>query len=188
MGFGPVQSANLAGALTLSRTEQIEDWRFLAAFGIEDLGRGDSRRLLDAYLLEELPYLDAVAISAVYGFGKLTADSIVFGIQMVEPTLKHMLALGFNLKRTGAAAPAIVVDNPLNGKHICFTGKMLNGSREEMQERARSLGALVQSSVNSKTDFLVCGENVGAAKVKKAQAAGSNVLSEAEYFNVLQVK
>jgi DNA ligase (NAD+) len=46
MGFGPVQSKNLAEAITTSRTKPVEDWRFLAAFGIADLGTGDSRKLL----------------------------------------------------------------------------------------------------------------------------------------------
>jgi len=36
LGFGPVQSVNLAEAVTTSRTKAVEDWRFLAAFGIAD--------------------------------------------------------------------------------------------------------------------------------------------------------
>jgi DNA ligase (NAD+) len=54
MGFGPVQSKNLAEAITTSRTKPVEDWRFLAAFGIADLGTGDSRKLLAHYPLEAL--------------------------------------------------------------------------------------------------------------------------------------
>ena len=46
LGFGPVQSRNLADALAISRTKPVEDWRFLAAFGIANLGKGDSRKLL----------------------------------------------------------------------------------------------------------------------------------------------
>jgi DNA ligase (NAD+) len=53
MGFGPVQSKNLAEAITTSRTKPVEDWRFLAAFGIADLGTGDSRKLLAHVPLEK---------------------------------------------------------------------------------------------------------------------------------------
>ena len=39
MEFGPVQSSNLAEAVYLSRTKPVEDWRFLAALGIEGWAR-----------------------------------------------------------------------------------------------------------------------------------------------------
>jgi DNA ligase (NAD+) len=51
MGFGAKQATNLVAQLKRSRTEEVEDWRFLAAFGIEHVGRGDSRKLLKAYPL-----------------------------------------------------------------------------------------------------------------------------------------
>jgi len=62
---------------------------------------------------------------------------------------------------------------------------MARGSRDEMQEQARALGALVQSGVNSKTDYLVCGENVGANKIAKAKTSGTVILSEEEYLRLL---
>jgi DNA ligase (NAD+) len=43
LGFGPGQSKNLFAAIGESRNKPVEDWRFLAAFGISDLGNGDSR-------------------------------------------------------------------------------------------------------------------------------------------------
>ncbi|MBW1821601.1 MAG: hypothetical protein JRI92_07525, partial [Deltaproteobacteria bacterium] len=39
-------SKNLAEAIDISKNKSVEDWRFLAAFGISDLGPGDSRKLL----------------------------------------------------------------------------------------------------------------------------------------------
>ncbi|TVQ30775.1 MAG: hypothetical protein EA370_13445 [Wenzhouxiangella sp.] len=53
-----------------------------------------------------------------------------------------------------------------------FTGAMRSGSRDEMQELARQLGAVIQSSVNSKTDILVAGERAGS-KLTKDQAVGA---------------
>lgn len=185
MGFGPVQSANLAEAVYLSRTREVEDWRFLAALGIEDLGKGDSRKLLEAFPLEALPDLTPDKIEALYGFGAITARSIVRGLARLGPTLRHLLDLGFHIIRSGAARVATAVDSPLAGKHVVFTGKMQRGSREDMQEQARALGALVQSAVNAKTDFLICGANVGATKMAKAQATGAAILTEDEYLRLI---
>jgi DNA ligase (NAD+) len=54
-----------------------------------------------------------------------------------------------------------------------------------MQTEARALGARVQTAVSGKTDFLVCGEKVGAKKLDKAAKLGATVLSESEYRNLL---
>ena len=37
IGFGPVQAKNLVEAIGTSKRKSVEDWRFLAAFGIESL-------------------------------------------------------------------------------------------------------------------------------------------------------
>lgn len=181
MGFGPVLSSNLAQAVYLSRTRAVEDWRFLAALGIEDLGKGDSRKLLEAFPLETLPDVSRAQIEALHGFGAITSQAIVRGLERQAATLRHLLALGFNITRSGEMATA---SSPIAGKHVVFTGKM-RGSREEMQEEARSLGALVQSAVNAKTDFLICGENVGATKMNKAKASGTTILNEEEYLRLI---
>lgn len=183
MGFGPVQSSNLAEAVYLSRTRPVEDWRLLAALGIEGLGTGDSRRLLENFRLEELPQLKTEQIEAIYGFGRITAEGIVTGMEKRGATLQHMLDLGFQIMPTGAARPPDE-SSPLAGKHVVFTGKMA-ASREAMQEQARALGALVQSTVNAKTDYLVCGANVGAAKTTKARQIGTQVLTEEEYMRLV---
>ena len=55
-----------------------------------------------------------------------------------------------------------------------------------MKKNALELGAMVQSSVSSKTDILICGEQVGPAKVSKAEKLGIQILSEQEYAVLLQ--
>ena len=75
-------------------------------------------------------------------------------------------------------APA---EQPVAGLSLVFTGVFSAGSREEMEDEAEQLGAKVQKTVNSKTNYLVCGSKVGASKLAKAEALGVKVLSEAEY-------
>ncbi len=45
---------------------------------------------------------------------------------------------------------------------------MQQGSREEMKKQAKLLGARVGDSITGKTDMLVCGEKVGAAKLEQS--------------------
>ena len=187
LNFGPQQSLNLAQALALSRNKEVEDWRFLAAFGIPSLGRGDSRRLLAKIPLNDLlEGIEADTIAAISGFAELTAETITKGLNNCRPEIKHMLDLGFNLILTPTIEGESFGDHPLVGKGIVFTGKMEKGSREEMEEEARRLGARIQKTVSGKTAYLVCGEKVGARKTEKARHLGVTVLSEGEYLEILQ--
>jgi DNA ligase (NAD+) len=181
MGFGPVQSKNLAEAIETSKTKPVEDWRFLAAFGISDLGTGDSRKLLAHIPIEKITAIDQKTILGIKGFGEKTSRSITESIDLMGETIDHMLALGFNLIRTPLIEEQETVESPIAGKGIVFTGKMNHGSRSEMQGQARNLGARVQTAVSGKTDYLVCGENVGASKKNKAEKLGVRILTESEY-------
>lgn len=187
LGFGPVLSVNLAQALVISRTREVEDWRFLAAFGIPDLGKGDSRKILAHIPLEKLLQASAPEIEKISGFGQKTSQSIQSGLVLIAETFRHMLALGFNLTRTPMEndTPKTDLRTPVAGKRVVFTGKMQHGSREEMQAAARDLGAVVQSAVGGNTDLLICGEKVGAAKLAKARKLGVKILSETQYLEML---
>ncbi len=185
MGFGPVQSTNLAEAITTSRTKPVEDWRFLAAFGIADLGTGDSRKLLAHYPIEAVTDLTAPQIQAIKGFGDVTSATIAADLARLKPVIAHMLSLSFNLLRTPSAAARRAVESPVAGKGVVFSGKMVQGTRDAMQAQARALGANVQTAVSGKTDYLVCGTNVGAAKIAKAEKLGVTMLSEGDYLAML---
>jgi DNA ligase (NAD+) len=171
--------------LTISRTKPVEDWRFLAAFGIPDLGKGDSRKLLQHYPLETITTITAEDILAINGFGEITSRSISTGIQAIRSTMEHMLDLGFNLESTPLQKELATLDSPIKDKGVVFTGKMVQGTREEMQNMARQQGANVQTSVSGATDYLVCGEKVGAKKIAQAEKLGTTVISEQEFLDLI---
>lgn len=193
MGFGPKQATNLVEQLERSRTEEVEDWRFLAAFGIEHLGRGDSRKLLKVHPLEKsaqqasvksIDELTAEDIVKINGFGPITAEAIPVSLATKWDSIQALLGLGFNLILTDQNEE-VVEDSPISGKSLVFTGSM-NQPRNGMKETALSLGAKVQSSVNKKTDILVIGAKVGAKKIEKAEALGTEVMTEEDYLKLIQ--
>lgn len=185
MGFGPVQSKNLVGALQSSRTRPVEDWRLLAAFGIPDLGPGDSRKLLSRFRLDSILELTAEQIEQIEGFGRKTACSVVEGIERIKGLIRHMTDLGFKTEETVLLEDLRASRSPIAGKSLVFTGKMRLGSREQMQAEARLFGANVQSAVSGKTDYLVCGENVGNRKIEKAREKGVEIISEDAFYEMV---
>ena len=102
--------------------------------------------------------------------------------------IKKMMEIGFNLEETPLISESQSVESPIAGKKIVFTGKMHQGSRDQMEKDALQLGAQVQGSVSAKTDLLVCGENAGASKKSKAEKLGVQMISENAYVTLLKDK
>ena len=188
IGFGPIQSRNLANAINISKTKQVEDWRFLAAFGISNLGTGDSRKLLSNLKLSKITHIKTEDIEKIHGFGAITSSSIVNGIQKNKNIINYMLSLNFNLQKTLLTSELKKSDSRIAGKQIVFTGKMKHKTREAMETEARKLGAKIQSSVNRKTDYLVCGEKTGPKKIETAKKNDVMIISETEYFDMIERK
>jgi len=184
-GFGDGQSKNLRLELDRSLNVEIEDWRFLAGFGVPQLGRGDSRRLLQNMSLADLAVVSKEEIMAVEGFAEISSADIVSGLQRKWSTITHMMDLGFNLLETPLASDYEKIQSPIAGMKLVFTGKMIKGSRDQMKKKAMELGAMVQSLVSAKTDILVCGENVGLKKMEKAEKLGIKIMNETKYLALI---
>ena len=186
MGFGRVLSKNLSDAIATSLKKAVEDWRFLAAFGIPELGKGDSQKLLVHMPLESVLTVSEEQVASIHGFGTVTSHAIVKGIRQKKQTIAAMLALNFNLQRTPLAQEMPPPSNPISGKGVVFTGKMNRGTREQMQTTARRMGAKVQSAVSGKTAYLVCGENAGQRKLEMARKLKIECVSEDEYIKLIK--
>ncbi len=186
MGFGEKTSRNLINELIRSRTEPIEDWRFLGAFGIYRMGLGNCERLLQHHHLLDIFSLTIDEIIEIEGFAEKTAQVIVECLENIKEDFFKIYNLGFNLIATPLLSEQPENQaSPIWGKVIVFTGTMRHGTREEMKKQAKKMGAKVASSVTGKTDYLVAGEKVGEAKISAAQEKGVTVLTEDQYIKMI---
>ena len=183
-GFGDKTSENLLRQLERSKTEEIEDWRFLAAFGVNRLGQGNCENLLRSYPLEEVFNLDEESIISIDGFAEQTAGDIVQGLVSIKEEFDYLFSLGFNLEKTKLKSELNNSNSLLADKKIVFTGKM-SSSRDEMKKHAKSIGIKVLSSVSHSTDYLVIGENVGPKKIQFAIDNNIAILKEDEYLKLV---
>jgi len=184
LGFGDKTSENLLQQLERSKIEEIEDWRFLAAFGVNRLGQGNCENLLRSYPLEEVFELGEESIIAIDGFAEQTASDIVQGLYSIKEEFGYLYSLGFNLEKTKLKSEQNNSNSLLMDKKIVFTGKM-SSSRDEMKKHAKSIGIKVLSSVNQSTDYLVIGENVGPKKLQFAIDNNIAILKENEYLKLI---
>lgn len=183
MGFGPKQAQNLVDQLLRSRSEAVEDWRFLAAFGVFRMGLGNCEKLLAHYSLEDIFKLSEADIVAIEGFAEKTASVITEGFINIKPLFDQLMALGFTIQNSQRKP----TDNshPLAGKTLVFTGTLHSGSRDELSKQAKAKGAKVGSSVSAKTDYLVAGDAVGANKLSAARDKGVAIITEQEFLQLL---
>ena len=68
---------------------------------------------------------------------------------------------------------------------VCFTG-FGTGKKEELTNLAHDNRFKVVASVTQKLDYLVGGENAGPKKIEKAESQGVQVLSEAQFINLIE--
>lgn len=185
MGFGEKTAINLVDQLKLSKIRELDDWRFLAAFGIPRLGEASCEKLLSNYGIDEIFHLEVDEISSIEGFAETSATVICEGLKDVRAEFLKVYSLGFRLSKTKRPNEKLS-GLQLEGVQIVFSGTMKAASRAEMESKAKKLGAKIGKSVSGKTNFLVVGDNVGEKKLKDAKEKGVKVLSEEEYMKYIK--
>lgn len=184
-GFGDKTSQNLVDQLLASRQIEIEDWRFLAAFGVTRLAGGNCEKLLQHHALVQVFEISVEDMVKIDGFAQLSAEAIVEGLANVREEFFKVYSLGFNLSVTPKESDRESSDSPIAGAVVVFTGSMQQGSRDDMEKNAKALGAKVAKSVTGKTTYLVTGDKVGETKINAARDKGVKVLTEQEYLNLI---
>lgn len=70
----------------------------------------------------------------------------------------------------------------LVGKSFVISGKFTLHSRDELKELIEMHGGKNLAAVSANVDYIVAGENMGPAKLKKAEKLGVKIISEAEFI------
>ena len=181
--MGEKSAAKLVAALAKSKATTLP--RFLFALGIRDVGEATALALARHFgSLERLLASDGAAIQEVPDVGPVVAASVAMflGSAAHRKVIARLRAHGVHwadIERTAARAA------PLAGMTFVVTGTLASLSREAAQERLRSLGARVSSSVSAKTTYLVHGADPGS-KLAKARELGVRLLDEAALLELLE--
>ncbi|MFA5040158.1 MAG: NAD-dependent DNA ligase LigA [Bdellovibrionales bacterium] len=194
-GWGNKSVEKLLAAIEARRTIAFD--RFIYALGIRQVGEATAMLLARHYMnlpswrdaMIEARDSESVArrdLESIDQIGPLIAQDIVEFFE--EPhNLKVISDLTSLLTVEAYQKPASASSSALAGKTVVFTGTLATMSRAEAKAKAESLGAKVASSVSSKTDYVVIGEDAGS-KADKARALGVKVLDEAAWKSLAEVR
>ncbi|PKN74707.1 MAG: DNA ligase (NAD(+)) LigA, partial [Deltaproteobacteria bacterium HGW-Deltaproteobacteria-10] len=90
----------------------------------------------------------------------------------------------FHLAGLSPQSHNAVTNTILQGKAFVFTGSMESMGRNEAKAIVESLGGVVQSSVTSKTSYVIAGSEPGS-KLDKARRQGISVISEKDFLKLI---
>jgi len=179
--MGEKSSQNVIDALTESKDNSLA--QVLFGLGIRHVGSRVAEVLAQNYnhidKIIETPEEELIEIDEI---GSTIAQSIVAYFKQ-----EQNLRIIEKLKEAGVNFTSEVIErnSSLDGKRFVLTGKLNQFTRKEAKGRIKELGGRVTSSVSSKTDYLVVGDNPGS-KYDKAQELGIKILDETEFKKLIE--
>ena len=100
--------------------------------------------------------------------------------------ITRLQAAGVQMSSEQLADEQLAVPQVLEGKTIVISGTFSEHSRDEYKQMIEDYGGKNSGSVSKKTDFILAGENMGPAKLEKAQSLGVQVISEQEFLEMIK--
>jgi DNA ligase (NAD+) len=183
-GFKEKSVANIAEGLEASKSVPFP--RVLYALGIRHVGETVAKNLARAFgSAARLAEAAEEELAAVEDIGTVIAASVSQWFKEDEnlALCKALENAGLQLEwiENRASGP-----QPFAGKTVVISGVFSNFGRDELKESLSNWGAKVSGSLSAKTDFLLAGENMGPAKLEKAEKLGIQILSEADFIEQLK--
>lgn len=170
---------------SIHQSKEIPFERVLFGLGIRYVGKTVAEKLAQHFVsIDRLIGAGLEEIVAVHEIGERIAESVVAYFN--EPTHLEMIE---DMKNAGLSFQIIESENGddrLKGLTFVVSGVFENYGRDELKNLIKTHGGKVASSISSKTNYLVAGDNMGPAKKEKAETLGVSILDESGFRELLQ--
>jgi DNA ligase (NAD+) len=182
-GYGEISANHAIAAIEQSKAQPFS--RVLFGLNIPRIGWVLARNLAQHFgTVDALMDATQEDIQEVEGIGPDRAEGIAewFADEQNRALVAELRDLGLQFEAAEEDRPK---EGPLTGSQYVITGTLESFTREQARAELEALGAKVSDGVSKKTTGLIVGEEPGASKLKKAQAAGVPQLSESELKELL---
>ena len=173
---------NIIDSIEISKNKPFSNLLF--ALGIRYVGKTTAEKLTNHFKnIDNLINANFDEIISVEEVGDKIAESILKFFSNNEN-----IELVNNLKRSGLifSEKTQEMDSyKLEKFSFVISGKFINFSRNEIQEKIKLNGGKLVKSLSSKTDFLIAGENMGPKKNLIAEKLNIKVISEDDFISML---
>ena len=179
--LGEKSAENIIRSIELSK--RVPFHRVLFGLGIRFVGETTAK-----YLADHFRSLDAVTgasreeLVEANEVGERIADAIIeyFADETNRAIIARLRIAGLQFE----ASARELDSESLAGKSFVVSGRF-SRSRDEMKELIERHGGRNLAAVSGNVDYIVAGENMGPAKLKKAEKLGIRILSEEEFLAMI---
>lgn len=182
--MGEKSAENIVNGIAASKEVPFE--RVLFALGIRFVGETVAKKIAKSFTdIEELENADLEKLKNIDEIGEKIAQSIItyFSNPANRELVERLKSNGLQLHRTEEDLSGYT--DKLAGQSIVISGVFTHHSRDEYKEMIEKNGGKNVGSISSKTSFILAGENMGPAKLEKAQKLGVKIMSEDEFLALL---
>ena len=175
---------NLVNGVALSKTIPFE--RVLFALGIRYVGETVAKKLAKHYknidALRQASLMDLILVDEI---GERIAQSVIdfFNNQENQIIIDRLKSYGIQLEIIEKINPNAT--DKLGEKTFVVSGVFTLYSRDELKQAIEDNGGKVGSSISAKTDYVVAGDNMGPAKLDKANKLNIPIISEEDFQQLI---
>ena len=175
---------NLVNGVANSKNIPFE--RVLFALGIRFVGETVAKKLAKHYksidALRQATLMDLILVDEI---GERIAQSVLdfFENEENRNIIERLKKYGIQFEIIEKVNPNAT--NKLSGKTFVVSGVFAKFSRDDLKKAIEDNGGKVGSSISAKTDYVVAGDNMGPAKLDKANKLNISIISEDDFINLI---
>lgn len=178
-------AANLINGIEKSKEVPFE--RVLYALGIRYVGETVAKKLAKHYkTIDNLANASLMDLVLVDEIGERIAQSVITFFENEENKKIVERLKGYGVQLEALASANTSVSDKLAGKIFVVSGVFEKFSRDDLKKAIEDNGGKVGSSISAKTHYVVAGDNMGPAKLEKANQLGVAIISEDDFIELVK--
>lgn len=171
----------------IEKSKQVPFERVLFAMGIRYVGETSAKKIARHFGdIDHIIQADMEQLLQVDDVGEKVAGSIIayFADEYNRQIVEELRSYGLQMACNTTAAP---LSHKLQGLSFVVSGSFATPQRrKEIEETIELHGGKKNDSVTKKVNYIVAGENMGPAKLEKAQTLNIPIISEEEFMAMIQ--
>ncbi len=183
-GFGAKSAERVIAGIEASKEVPFE--RVVFALSIPFVGETTARKVARAAKnIDTLMSMPTEQLEAIEDVGSRIAASIAnfFADEQNKRMVERLRVAGLKME-VAVASESQPLSDTLAGKTFVISGVFAKHSREEYKSLIERHGGKNSGSISKKTDYVLAGENMGPAKLEKANKLGIPVISEDDFLRM----
>ena len=170
----------------IKKSLEVPYEKVVFALSIPNVGETTAKILARASgSIDNLMAMKAEDLALINEVGPIIADSIIeyFADELNQEIIRRLKDAGVQFE--SKVSQSSNLSNKLDGKKIVISGVFAKHSRDEYKMLIEHNGGKNVGSISKNTDFVLAGENMGPAKLEKANALGIKIINEDEFLAMI---